>query len=74
MDVIQELQLLPAYSKYFLNIDSTDVTDYRPFSLMISNRQDCGITEIDYLARCADKDTRIPQSVLQGAIYLRGGG
>lgn len=38
------------------------------------DRIECGVTELDYLARCANAATKIPQSVLQGAIYLEGGG
>ena len=32
----------------------------------------CGSSEIEYLANCATAQTLIPQSVLEGAVYLEG--
>lgn len=36
-------------------------------------RASCGSSEIEYLARCANSKTLIPQSALEGALYLEGG-
>ena len=76
VDVLQELDFVPAYSKYLLGTDIFDTTTYRPFSLMVdpSEVSECGKTEIDYLVRCASTKSVIPSSLLEGAIYFEGGG
>ena len=76
VDVLQEIAVFPPYARYFYNAANGTLPNYRSFSLMISEgeKASCGATEIEYLARCANSSTNIPQSVLQGAVYIAGGG
>ena len=75
VDVLEEKRFVPAYAKYFLGVDAVDSSTFRSFSLVVDadEASKCGQTEIDYLARCADSKTVIPQSILQGTVYYEGG-
>lgn len=62
VDVIQEINLMPAYAKFLLNADTNDLSNYRPFSFHVPEElvAKCGRSEIEYLARCATSKTFIP--------------
>ena len=35
VDVLQEIELFPPYARYFLDVKSSLLGDYRPFTLMV---------------------------------------
>ena len=74
VDSLQERLLTPSYAKYILEQDGSQ-DEYRAFSFSVEPGEvySCGRTEIEYLARCADSKSLIPQSFLEGAVYLEGG-
>ena len=39
VDVLQEREMIPAYAKYFLEVDQTDMSNYRPFNLAIPTNE-----------------------------------
>ena len=71
VDSLEEINSTPAYAKYLL--ETTDGSRLFSFHVDPDSVARCGETEIEYLARCADSKTFIPQSILEGAIYLEGG-
>ena len=63
VDALQERLYFTPYSKYFLEYDQSNLDNVHfQTSFYVPNDRIpiCGNTEIEYLALCADKTTRIP--------------
>jgi len=68
-----EATLLPAFTRYLLNESQTS-PPARILSYTSENEAECGTSELEHLELCYSPSTYIPQSDVQGTVFVAGAG